>query len=64
MPFSVFKNDCIFFRVDIEVVVREEVGGKMLSASEAIDLINQDKVKGNLKSENYRVSKVAKGELN
>ena len=34
----------------------------MLSAKEAISVINQEKVKDGLKSANYNVSKVAMGE--
>ena len=56
-------HDIIRFRVDIEVVVRENDGSRMLGANEAIDVINQDKVKDKLSSQNFKVSKVTKGEI-
>ena len=52
-----------FFRVSIEIVLREKGNGKTLSAEEAIDLINQDKVKNKLESQNFKVHKVDQGEL-
>ena len=50
-------------RIDIEVVVRENDGSTTLSAEDAVDVINQEKVKRQLKAENFEVSKVAMGEL-
>ena len=56
--------DFVFSRVDIEVVVREKDDGRALSANEAIDVLNQERVKDHLKSQNYKVNKVTMGELN
>jgi len=46
-------------KIDIEVVVRENDGSTTLSAEDAVDVINQEKVKRQLKAENFEVSKVA-----
>ena len=60
--YIIFNGLC--FRIDIEVVVRENDGSTTLSAKDAVDVINQEKVKEHLKSQNFEVSKVALGELN
>ena len=53
----------INFRIDIELVVRENDGSRALSAKESVSVINQEKVKKQLKLSNFKVSKIALGKL-